>query len=284
MTAPSPSWYDVLDVDPGASVAEIRQAWKAAVADLDPTDRRFRILNQAAEVLLDEEARAEYDRALAGEGDEREQAVEVTEAAQGEAAVAPHTPADEAPTADDTDTEPADPAATSEETTPRRVVPVWVLAALGFLAATLIGLCIWQLGKPTDAEINEATRDAVAAAGPAVEAILSYDYRDLEGTQAAAHTYMTEDYRDDEYDPFFEGVVTPGATETKTTVDAETLLAAVVRSGADLVQVLVYVDRPRTNATSSEPEVFRDQVTVTMRLVEGEWLVNEMATTPLSAG
>ena len=38
---------------PDASADEIRAAWKTGIADLDPTDRRFRVLNQAAEVLLD---------------------------------------------------------------------------------------------------------------------------------------------------------------------------------------------------------------------------------------
>ena len=53
MSAPTPSWYDLLGVEPDASADEIRAAWKAAIADLDPSDRRFRTLNQAAEMLLD---------------------------------------------------------------------------------------------------------------------------------------------------------------------------------------------------------------------------------------
>ena len=52
----APSWYDLLGVEPDASADEIRAAWKAAIADLDPGDRRFRALNQAAEVLLDPDA------------------------------------------------------------------------------------------------------------------------------------------------------------------------------------------------------------------------------------
>ena len=48
--------YDVLDVAPTATADEIRTAWRSAVADLDPTDRRFRAYNQAAEVLLDPRA------------------------------------------------------------------------------------------------------------------------------------------------------------------------------------------------------------------------------------
>ena len=60
----SPSWYDLLGVPPTASSEEIRAAWKDAIADLDPTDRRFRVLNEAAEVLLDPERRKEYDASL----------------------------------------------------------------------------------------------------------------------------------------------------------------------------------------------------------------------------
>lgn len=57
--------YDVLDVDETASTADIRAAWRTAVADLDPTDRRFRAYNDAAAVLLDDERRASYDAELA---------------------------------------------------------------------------------------------------------------------------------------------------------------------------------------------------------------------------
>ena len=61
----TPSWYDVLDVAPDATEAEIRAAWRSAIADLDPSDRRFRVLNQAAEVLLDRKGRETYDAGLA---------------------------------------------------------------------------------------------------------------------------------------------------------------------------------------------------------------------------
>ncbi|MFI2707964.1 J domain-containing protein, partial [Nocardioides sp. CER28] len=60
----APTWYDLLDVEPTASTEEIRAAWKSAVVDLDPTDRRFQRLSEAAAVLLDEERRRDYDRSL----------------------------------------------------------------------------------------------------------------------------------------------------------------------------------------------------------------------------
>src|SRR5690606_15519957 len=57
----SVSWYDVLGVAPDATTDEIRAAWREATADLEPTDRRFDLYNQAAKVLLDADSRAAYD-------------------------------------------------------------------------------------------------------------------------------------------------------------------------------------------------------------------------------
>ena len=62
MSAPTPSWYDLLGVEPDASADEIRAAWKSSIADLDPSDRRFRTMNQAAEVLLDPDSAARVRR------------------------------------------------------------------------------------------------------------------------------------------------------------------------------------------------------------------------------
>src|SRR4051794_2418819 len=64
--------YDVLDVEPTATTEEIRTAWRSAVADLDPTERRFRLYNEAAEVLLDRARRARYDAAQQRGADRRE--------------------------------------------------------------------------------------------------------------------------------------------------------------------------------------------------------------------
>ncbi|NHA00696.1 J domain-containing protein [Nocardioides sp. W3-2-3] len=59
--AVSANLYDILDVEESATSEEIRAAWKSAVADLDPTDRRFRAYSDAAGVLLDDDKRAAYD-------------------------------------------------------------------------------------------------------------------------------------------------------------------------------------------------------------------------------
>ncbi|UUZ60652.1 J domain-containing protein [Nocardioides sp. B-3] len=64
----TPSWYDVLDVEPTASPDEIRAARRSGIAELEPGSRRFQTLNRAAEVLLDEQKRSAYDDGLARAG------------------------------------------------------------------------------------------------------------------------------------------------------------------------------------------------------------------------
>ena len=59
------------------------------------------------------------------------------------------------------------------------------------------------------------------------------------------------------------------------------LASGVVRSGVDRVQVLLFVNRPTTNKQSEEPVIYKDQVTVTMVQRDGDWLVDDLETTPL---
>ncbi|GAB3253120.1 DnaJ domain-containing protein [Nocardioides dilutus] len=249
MNTPGPSWYDVLGVEPEASAEDIRAAWKAGIAELDPTDRQFRLLNQAAEVLLDPVSRQSYDESLA----EPEPAPAKTEA---KAEVEIET----------------DPGRTSS-----KGVPAWLLAGLGVVAAVLIGLCVWQAGEPTDAQVKEATTDAQAAAERAIVAIVSYDYRSLEDDQTKASAYMTDDFKKD-YEALF-AVIRENAPETKTVLTTEVVASGVVRSGDDRVQIFMFIDNPRTNAEITTPEIQRNQVTVTMEQVGDEWLVDDLKTT-----
>ncbi|TQL70491.1 Mce-associated membrane protein [Nocardioides albertanoniae] len=190
----SPTWYDLLDVEPDAATSDIRAAWKSAIADLDPTDRRFRRLNDAAAVLLDEDKRAAYDAELAEredaaadevtEDDSEDAAPEDTEAAaeeaDEEAEVAPvATAADGEPDddADDTDdaadaagdadddTDAADEKASSGRTLP--LLPVWALVAAGALAlAAVIAAGVVFFGQPkvTTVANNNVTKSTAEGA------------------------------------------------------------------------------------------------------------------------
>lgn len=273
MSAPAPTWYDLLGVDRAAGDAEIRTAWKAAIADLDPGDRRFRTYTQAAEVLLDPDRRGEYDAGLGAVEPEPEP---------------PHSaPADPGPSVAEHPAEhptehptghPAGHPVGPRPGTSRSAVPTWLLAGLALLTATAIAVTGWVWARGSAESVEESTRAAQAAAERAVVPILSYDHESLEQDQQRARGHLTDDYRK-EYDKLF-AVLAENAPRTQTTVEADVVSSGIVRSGEDRVQILVFVDRPTTNKLSREPVVYKDQVTLTMEKVDDEWLVDEMATTP----
>ena len=61
------------------------------------------------------------------------------------------------------------------------------------------------------------------------------------------------------------------------------LASAIVRSGEDRVQVLLFVNRPTTNKASPEqPVVYKDQVTLTMAREGDRWLVDDLETSPVA--
>jgi Mce-associated membrane protein len=263
----APTWYDVLDVPRDAPTEDVRAAWKDRIADLEPGDRRFDTLNRAAKVLLDPPARAAYDETLPEEG------VEAQPSLVEEGAPAPVTRPDR--TRAGLMTRLRRP---RTEDAPARGVPGWLLAGLGVLAAGLVVATAWTGTRAEAAGDDSAVRDAQVAAERAVVPVLSYDYETLEADQREAQALMTGGYRE-EYDKLF-AVLEENAPQTKTKVSASVVASGVVRASDDRVQVLVFVDRPTTNKLNAEPVVYKDQVTVSMQRVDGEWLVDDLITSP----
>jgi Mce-associated membrane protein len=257
----TPTWYDLLGVEPDASPDEIRAAWKAAIADLDPTDRRFKALNEAAEVLLDPARRSEYDASLVPEDDVRTDAAAETEAQLEE------------PGATHPDGDSRTPAGPN--------VPAWLLAALALLVAVALGCAGYLVTQPSDDAIADATSDAQGAAERSVATILAYDYRHLDDDQKAAESLMTPSYQK-KYDQLFS-VIKQNAPGLQAVVTVQVIASGIVRSGDDRVQVLVFLNRPTTNKQSTEPTIYRDQVVMTMEKSDGDWLVDNMDTNQLAS-
>lgn len=285
-----PSWYDVLGVDPAADTDEIRAAWRAQSADLDPTDRRFRSLSQAAEVLLDPQSRAAYDASLA------EPATPAPPAPPAPPATAPEPV--QAPKAAK-DPEVAKPPKAAKEPRPEKgptrlpLVPAWVLLAVAVLTALALAtatVAAVRAGEPVNETqrggrtvfVEQSAEEARAAAVRAIVPVLSYDYRTLEEDAAAARSYMTSGYQEDKYDPLF-AFVSENAPNTQTVVEVQVVDSAIVRTSedGDRVEVLLFVDRPTTNRRNTEPVVYKDQATVTMAKVDGQWLVDDLRTSPI---
>lgn len=189
--------YDLLDVDETASPDEIRTKWKAAIADLDPSDRRFRAFNDAAGVLLDDDRRSAYDAELAAtraleEPDAEEPVAEesVAEepvAEEPEVVAAAPTVADAPPTVTD-----------APPPSFRPGPPLWTLVVAGVAALAAIALAAWVLALPnakpaadgnaqltaTDAQVEQLVSDKIVPA-------MSYDYRTLPADLAGLQKYMT---------------------------------------------------------------------------------------------
>lgn len=293
----TPSWYDLLDVAPDASEAEIRTAWKTAIAELDPTDRRFRVYNQAAETLLDPGKRAAYDASLADdvladasvEADDHGPAVTTASAPATTRTPREQKRLDKAAAREQAKARKreeatqrsamADPPEAGAR--PARSVPAWLLAVLAVLTALTVGACAYVfVERPSDTSVEDATRAAQSAAERAIGPILSYDALHLDEDQQAAHSYMTSNYRTKDYDPLFE-LIKQNAPQTKTIVKADVVRSGIVRSGEDRVEVLLFVNRPTTNKQTTTPVVYKDQVTVTMQKVDGDWLVDDLQTSPV---
>lgn len=267
----SASWYDVLGVDPSATDDEIRAAWRASIADLDPTDRRFTLYNEAAGVLLDRDRRAAYDA-------EREPSADVPAAATG--------PADEPSDAEATGEAPApttpeadvpDPATRvdAEEPSHRRV-PTWLLAALA-MAVLLVGVpaAIMQFRGDDGAEAERAISQARESARKSVPQVFTYDYRYPERDFDRAMQVLTGDLRDD-YEEIWKEAIEPNLTKVKGTATSRVIGTGAVRATDEgtRAEVLVIVSSETSNVKGSLQAT--NAFTVTMVEKDGEWLIEEL--------
>lgn len=293
------SLYDLLDVDESASADEIRAAWKAAIADLDPTDRRFRAFNDAAGVLLDEDKRAAYDAELAA-GREDEAVVEEAPAEPVAVPVAEAvTPAEPAepleaaePVEPEDEPEPASTAASTAGTTAGP--PAWALfAAAGVAVVSIVLLIIvltWpgSLGGTSPADKQERAEKAVTtaedAAAAAVPVVLSYDYRTIDEDFAAAEDYLTDEFAA-KRTTLFEQEAEGGLTLREQVVADKVVVTALV-SGTGITRVsedgsratvVVYVDQDSQKGNAA-PRSLRMWATLSMVADGDEWLLDDICT------
>lgn len=264
------SWYDILDVEPTASADQIRTAWRSAVSELDPTDRRFRVYNQAAEVLLDPDRRRVYDEELAAQLDAQRKAQEVAQE-------------EPSPDAEEVEPGPTGVDATAPTVVQRLrgsalpVVPGWVLVVVATLLAGSLVVAGVLLSHPSDTAVADETQAAQAAAERAIVPLLSYDAHRLDESAAAAQPYMTSSEKD-QYDKLFD-VIRQNAPRTGTVVQAKYLASGVVRSGTDRVDVFVLVNQVTRNKQHPKvPVVYKNQVTVSMAKQGDQWLVDGLTT------
>jgi Mce-associated membrane protein len=146
-----------------------------------------------------------------------------------------------------------------------------VLVVLVLTFAVVLGVKAWQGKQAEDA------RDQAAAAGrKAAETALSYDYRDLDKSFAAARATMTPEFAA----KFDETAKVAGelATKTKATVRADVREVGVRDGDADRVTLIIFVNQTTTSTiTEGKPRVDLNRTRFTMVRNGDQWLVQEIA-------
>ncbi|TCO49529.1 Mce-associated membrane protein [Kribbella antiqua] len=166
---------------------------------------------------------------------------------------------------------------TTESDGTRSKVGAVLSAALGIAlvlvltVAVVLGIKAWQGKQAEDA------RDQAAAAGrKAAETALSYDYRDLDKSFAAARATMTPEFAK----KFDDTAKVAGelATKTKATVKADVREVGVRDGDADRVTLIIFVNQTTTSTiTQGKPRVDLNRTRFVMVRNGDQWLVQEIA-------
>ena len=260
----SVTWYDLLGVERDATPEQVRVAWREATDRAEPGTSQFKKYNEAAEVLLDAQARSAYDADLAAS----EPAVEAE----------PHSEPGTAPTAS---------AATTTEPMPG--VPRWkgllaspwvtVAVALVTVLVIAVGGYFWFQNNRHDEQVD-AGQEASAAAERALPFVLSYDYRQLPADRSRAVRYLSPQYQK-EYTATFDKLIAstdgrPGpAKQTSAVVKATVRSVGVVDSKSDVAKVIVFIDQATTK-DGGAPKFSLNRLTVSMVKSGNSWVVDDI--------
>jgi Mce-associated membrane protein len=160
---------------------------------------------------------------------------------------------------------------------PDRPTLAWFvpLCVLAFVAAGIaVGLGVLELTED-DGIDAQAREDAVAPAGRAAEALLSFRYDTLDEELRSESGLMTDSYAE-EFLRIFPDQAMELTTEEQATVESTVLAAAPLECGeectSDSVDVLLFLNTESTVAGAA-PDVSPNRAVVTVERSGDEWLV-----------
>lgn len=287
----SANLYDLLDVDESATTGEIRAAWKAVIADLEPDDRRFRAYNDAAGVLLDDERRAAYDATLAEERAEEE----ALEAPVSGAVTTGGVSLEKKPatTSSDETTASPGPVVPATTRTPSAGPRTPTLVVAGVAAVLAVALAIWvftldgvraedspQVVADRSDTQQKAALSVESAAQQMVAPVLSYNHQTMAADLERLQEFLTPGMADKQTKAWPE--LTKEAVAQKIVVEAKEVGTALTRVDPDgkHATVVVFIDQ-YVEKDGAQPFVLH--MWATMSLVrqdgsEGRWLLDDLCT------
>jgi Mce-associated membrane protein len=152
-------------------------------------------------------------------------------------------------------------------------VPLCVVAVVA--AGLAVGFGIRELRADDEQEQVQAREDAVAPAGQAAEALLSFRYDTLDEELQSERDLMTDAYAE-EFLNVFPDQALDLTTQEQATVESTVLAAAPLECGeecsTDTVDVLIFVNTESTVAGAA-PEVSPNRAVMTMERDGNTWLV-----------
>lgn len=156
-------------------------------------------------------------------------------------------------------------------------VTLMLSAALAVLVVLILALGgILGIKALKGREAEDARGQAATAGRKAAETALSYDYRTLDKSFAAARATMTPDFAA----KFDDTAKVAGelATKTKATVRADVREVGVRDGDADRVTLVIFVNQTTTSTiTQGKPRVDLNRTRFTMVRNGDQWLVQEIA-------
>lgn len=155
----------------------------------------------------------------------------------------------------------------------RRWLPAAVAAAV-LIALAVADVLLWQRADDADA-VAQAQTAALAAAQQDVPAVLSYDYRSLDGYPALAKGKTTGEFQDT-LGRLIQQSVLPAAKAQQIVTKTEVAAASVASAGRGEAVVLAFINQTTTSTKLAQPKLEGSRVRVTMRQSGGDWLISQL--------
>jgi len=148
-----------------------------------------------------------------------------------------------------------------------------MLAAALVVAAMGVPVGLFFIQYRPDQRIDDAAaHQAIQAASDGAVALLSYSYDNLDRDFAKAKSHLTGDFLA-YYHKFTQQGVAPAAQQGQLTTTAKVVRAAVSELHPDSAVVLVFLNQTTASKKKPEPLTTASSVLVTLRKVNGSWLI-----------
>ncbi|HEX4189451.1 MAG TPA: hypothetical protein VHZ06_00540 [Marmoricola sp.] len=151
---------------------------------------------------------------------------------------------------------------------------ITVLIAIVALALG-VACVVLQVRKPGSDGLDATRASALSSAKTRVPEMLTYTYKTIDTDIARATAQVTGPFKD-QYSTLLSTRVKPGAVSGKVSTKATAVEAGVMSASKTKVDVLVFLDLTTTSGTTSTPQVNGSRVRVTMKKVNGTWLVSAL--------